>query len=247
MTVQRPREFPEEEQPLIEGFHKADYREEQLQQESAKIGKEQASAEPRLAEVRRHQVLQLRAAEPKTGVTAFAARVTEGLDQSSFAHRQELPRLLVDAVVYFDDVPAPSRRSCRVIHCLLLPSRWMEGPALLAFGRRATGDRYQVRLSIAVELPSVNAASCTPAEGALQAQLDVPLARSDVLETTKNTLARDGGVRQCRALRATVGLEPRWHILRERYPKRDCVHVVTTSGNGRLRERATRPAGLTPI
>jgi len=61
--VQRPREFPEEEQPLIEGFHKGYYREEQLQRESAKIGKEPASAEQRLPAVQRHQVLQLRAAE----------------------------------------------------------------------------------------------------------------------------------------------------------------------------------------
>ncbi len=100
---QRLRALPVEEDRLVEGYRRQLFDEAQVAREMAKIRHERADATVRVRDIERQLALQERAADLRNGVMAFAARVATGLAAMTFTHKQELLRLLVEAIGYHDD------------------------------------------------------------------------------------------------------------------------------------------------
>ena len=116
----RLEELPKEERRLVEGYRKGFYADFMMREEVERVHGEQAAAEARRRELETQLARLDKALGYRGQVEELARRLSQGLDQMSFAERRELIRLLVDEVIY-DDGKVTIKTIIPVDQCKLHP------------------------------------------------------------------------------------------------------------------------------
>jgi site-specific DNA recombinase len=116
----RLEELPKEERRLVEGYRKGFYADFMMREEVERVHSEQAAAEARRRELETQLARLDKALGYRGQVEDLARRLSQGLDQMSFAERRELIRLLVDEVIY-DDGKVTIKTIIPVDQCKLHP------------------------------------------------------------------------------------------------------------------------------
>jgi len=96
----RLKAIPEEQRRLVEGYRKGLYADFMMREDMGLIQKEQSELEKRRGELERQLNRRLLTQNQEAQIRSLAEKISAGLDNLSFAGKQELLRLLVEKVCY---------------------------------------------------------------------------------------------------------------------------------------------------